>query len=428
MAMTVFNFTGSDWTDPDPKDGRYWECLQECLKERVSHVTSSYGPTVNAWNPQSENSGIIYSSGFMLSFDTVLWDTIPKYYEVTFTYNTAGGVVYDSETGIISCPISGAYVTYTLDTEYIIALFTATSAVYTVDKIMDLAGLASGDGKLIYGNAPTDSATVKQWLISRYKMLKLMTCYGALNKTIYAGVTRSSRLNRLRRATGILGDWYPETDPMPAPTYSAATWRMTARSYDNTNYTGTSSAILDALEDVEESTTDDGSLKVACSFGGSAPSTYQNLSYILTNCSGPHSFLPGIDMDTVYSSHYNSDMVIRILDGTAPIADVPLSVYASDDIGFDGAGQFYADQQSKESTTSGTEFTLEFGLDDIPPIPDANDMTYGTCSTSPFGSTRTDRRYLKCGYDSPWDPTVKVDEADVDISTPENKITKLWII
>lgn len=112
--MTSWDFEGSDWYWPDPRDSRYWSCVSEALKERCAAVTAHTGAffdTAFLLCDDFDNKNM--SASFDLSaFDSILKVVVP-YYLVTpeddllgemttwlsENYDLVGSVAYHKSTG-----------------------------------------------------------------------------------------------------------------------------------------------------------------------------------------------------------------------------------------------------------------------------------------------------------------------------------------
>lgn len=123
MALKTWDFEGADWTDPDARDSRYFNCLVEALKERAAHAGYVPDPTIMAYFDRlpydTPNLAVSFSFD---NYDKILKNIVPYYHDTLPTileemldwldknYDLVGDNAYDKATGNVEYVVNGGKV------------------------------------------------------------------------------------------------------------------------------------------------------------------------------------------------------------------------------------------------------------------------------------------------------------------------------
>jgi hypothetical protein len=454
MALTSFNFTGADWTDPDPRDARYWECISESMKDRCSHVSAcATASALNTLPPPTENSGIPYERAFMDTIDAALFEVIPKYYDICAPSVTCSGATITTENG--RKYISRTYIPYTSAGRGIFSYTVTYDVKWTVDSIMKVAGLNAEDGALPYGNTCLLASQVKRWLVSRYNIIRLLRVFASSTCMVCfkTELTAATRL-RYRKLCDSLNYGY-ERDPASIfrpGTYCpgelpVVNWQVGqsgdigyASDANGSSYDQTDTAWADAMEVLKDTTSSgndnwNGGLK---GMGGAA--TCDTYYHALSDCSDAPSISYYYVLETRYeASQFNRTVKFTIWQANASNCadkyvdlDTTMELLVNDVLEISGGGTVMTQSsRSLGSVAAGQDFEIEYGYSGYP-FEDWVGAVFGEdhrCTEYPVGSGNYSHHMTKGwnGVNLAWTLTQKFPVAvPVDGDCLANKSTLEW--
>lgn len=261
MALTQFQFTGADWTNPDPCNHKYYECINEAIMNRWEISGFGIAPVPCP----SENIGLLVSHSVMAAWKSNIQTIVTYFFNHTLNdlhyHNRGGGNVpwteeidldphtprykqngtwYNMTEGVYIIRGTGdeegtdtVYV-FSFDCAIASASYTLTGTAWTWDAILTEAGLTELDLVIPYAPCSLSDPVVSHYMNSCYKVLNLLR-YSRLSSSFSIGLTATDYMQEYRRckergiqqalysADGGLTNWlyydsHPDTmEPQPNP-------------------------------------------------------------------------------------------------------------------------------------------------------------------------------------------------------------------